>query len=154
MSSCFTQVYAIFEPVDPSLTLDNLLSHLQQVIASEVHQVGFDVAGAYAPFADAFDFDVAFETLLEDDFQLADHCKVTLQSGSVVLEGASVENTDDQLTRWVAWVLFREFGSGHSLSFSTETEWGDGTGSRCFYEVHRDGTVRTKVFYSDLAEVC
>ncbi len=154
MSYCFTQVYAIFEPVDPSLTLDYLWSHLQQVIQSEVHQVGFDVDGAYGPFTDAFDYDVAFETLLEDDFQLADHCKLTLQSGSVVLEGASVENTDDHLTRWVAWVLFREFGSGDALSFSTETEWGDGTGSRCFYEVHRDGTVMTKVFYSEPAEVC
>jgi len=154
MSSCFTQVFASFDPVDSSLPLDKMLSHLQQVIATEVHQDEFDVAGAYGPFADAFDYDVAFETLLEDDFQLADHCKVTLQSGSVVLEGASVENTDDHLTRWVAWVLFCEFGIGDALSFSTETEWGDGTGSRCFYEVHCDGTVRTKVFYSDLAEVC
>jgi len=154
MSYCFTQVFASFHPVDTSLTLDNLLSHLQQVIASEAHQDEFDVAGAYGPFADAFDYDVAFDTLLEDDFQLHDHCKLTLQLGSVVLEGASVENTDDHLTRWVAWVLFCEFGIGDALSFSTETEWGDGTGSRCFYEVHRDGTVRTKVFYSHLAEVC
>ena len=154
MSYCFTQVYAIFEPVDPSLTLDHLLSHLQQVIQSEVHQVGFDVDGAYGPFSDAFDYDVAFETLLEDDFQLADHCKFSLQSGSVVLEGASVENTDDHLTRWVAWVLFREFGSGDALSFSTETEWGDGTGSRCFYEVFRDGTVKAKPFYSGVAQAC
>ena len=154
MSYCFTQVFASFDPVDPSLTLDNLLSHLQQVIASEAHNDEFDVAGAYGLFADAFDYDVVFETLLEDDFQFADHCKLTFQSGSVVLEGASVENTDDHLTRWIAWVLFREFGAGDALSFSTETEWGDGTGSRCFYEVHRDGTVRTKVFYSDLAEVC
>ena len=154
MSYCFTQVYAIFEPVDPLLTLDYLLTHLQKVIQSEVHNDEFDVAGAYRLFADAFDYDVAFDTLLEDDFQLADHCKLTLQSGSVVLEGASVENADDHLTRWVAWVLFREFCAGDALSFSTETEWGDGTGSRCFYEVHRDGTVRTKVFYSDLAEVC
>ena len=154
MSFCLTQVFASFFPVDPSLTIDHLLFHLQQVIASEVHQDEFDVAGAYGALADAFDYDVAFETLLEDDFQLADHCKLTFQSGSVVLEGASVENTDDHLTRWIAWVLFREFGAGDALSFSTETEWGDGTGSRCFYEVHRDGTVRTKVFYSDLAEVC
>jgi hypothetical protein len=72
----------------------------------------------------------------------------------VVLEGASVENTDDHLTRWVAWVLFREFGSGDALFFSTETEWGDGTDARCFYEVHRDGTVRTKVFYSGVAQAC
>ena len=48
MSYCFTQVFASFDPVDPSLTLDNLLSHLQQVIASEVHNDEFDVAGAYA----------------------------------------------------------------------------------------------------------
>ena len=154
MSYCFTQVYASFEPVDSSLTLDQLLSRLQQVIQSEVHQVGFDVDGAYGPFSDAFDYDDAFEPLLEDDFDLADHCKVTLQSGSVVLEGSSVENADDHLTRWVAWVLFREFGVGDALSFSTNTEWGDGSASRCFYEVHRDGTVSTKVFYSEPAEVC
>ena len=154
MSVCFSQVFASFDPVDSSLTIDHLLSHLQKVIASEVHQDEFDIAGSYGLFADAFDYDVVFETLLEDDFQLADHCKLTFQSGSVVLEGASVENTDDHLTRWIAWVLFREFGAGDALSFSTETEWGDGTGSRCFYEVHRDGTVMTKVFYSDLAEVC
>jgi hypothetical protein len=153
MSLCFTQVFASFVPVNSSLTIDHLLSHLQQVIAAEVHHDEFDVACAYGPFSDAFDYDVAFETLSEDDFQLADHCKLTLQSGSVVLEGASVENTDDHLTRWVAWVLFREFGSGDALSFSTVTEWGDGTGSRCFYEVHRDGIVRTKVFYSEPAEV-
>ena len=154
MSFCFTQVYASFEPVDSSLTLLHLTNYLQQVIQSEVHQAGFDVDGAYGPFSDAFDYDVAFETLLEDEFQLADHCKLTLQSGSVVLEGASVENTDDHLTRWVAWVLFREFGSGDALFFSTETEWGDGTDARCFYEVHRDGTVRTKVFYSGVAQAC
>ena len=92
--------------------------------------------------------------MLADDFRLEDHFKLSLESDSVVLEGASVENADDHLTRWVAWVLFREFGVGDALSFSTETEWADGTGSRCFYEVHRDGTVRTKVLYSDLAEVC
>ena len=154
MSFCFTQVFASFVPVDPSLTIDHLLSHLQQVIASEVHQDEFDVAGAYGALADAFDYDDAFDTLLEDDFQLEDNCTLNLQSGSVVLEGASVENVDDHLTRWVAWVLFREFGSGDVLSFSTETEWGDGTGSRCFYEVHRDGIVRTKVFYSDSMVPC
>jgi hypothetical protein len=154
MSYCFTQVFASFDPVESSLTINHLLSHLQQVIASEVHHDDFDVAGAYGPFSDAFDYDVAFETLLEDDFQLADHCKLTLQSGSVVLEGSPVENTDDDLTRWVAWVLFREFGSGDTLSFSTETEWGDGTGSRCFYEVHRDETVRTKLFYSGSMVPC
>jgi hypothetical protein len=72
----------------------------------------------------------------------------------VVLEGASVENTDDHLTRWVAWVLFREFGAGDVLSFSNETAWADGSTSGCCYEVHRDGTVRTKAFYSELEEVC
>ena len=154
MSYCFTQVFASFVLADSSFTLDNLLSHLQQVIASEVHHDEFDVAGAYGPFADAFDYDDAFDPLLADDFRLEDHFKLSLESDSVVLEGASVENADDHLTRWVAWVLFREFGVGDALSFSTETEWADGTGSRCFYEVHRDGTVRTKVLYSDLAEVC
>ena len=85
MSSCFTQVFASFYSVDPSLTLDNLLSHLQQVIASEAHNDEFDVAGAYRLFADAFDYDVAFETLLEDDFQLADHCKLTSSQGQCFL---------------------------------------------------------------------
>ena len=151
MSVCFSQVFASFVPVDSSLTIDKVLSHLQQVIASEVHHDEFDVAGAYGPFADAFDYDDAFDPLLADDFRLEDHFKLSLDSDSVVLEGASVENADDHLTRWVAWVLFRQFGSGDALSFSTETEWGDGTGSSCFYEVHRDGNVRTKVFYPGVA---
>ena len=154
MSFCFTHVFASFISINPSLTLDEILSYLQKVIQSEVHNDEFDAHSSYAPFSDAFDCEDAFDLLLEDDFQLADHCKLTLQSGSVVVEGAYVENLDDHLTRWVAWVLFREFGVGDALSFSTETEWGDGSGSRCFYEVHRDGTVRTKVFYSDLTEVC
>lgn len=154
MSFCFTQVFASFVPVDVSLTADDLVSHLLQVIAAEVLNESFDLDAAYGPLADAFDYHDAFELLSEDDFKLEDHCRLTLQSGSVVLEGASVENTDDHLTRWVAWVLFREFGAGDVLSFSTETEWGDGTGSRCFYQVHRDGTVTTKVFFSDSAEVC
>lgn len=154
MSYCFTQVFASFVPVDASLTADHLLSSLRQVIASEVFNQTFDVDAAYGPLVDAFDYEDAFEPLLEDDFQLEDHFRLTLQSGSVVLEGASVENTDDHLTRWVAWVLFREFGAGDVLSFSTETEWGDGTGSRCFYQVHRDGTVTTKVFYSGAVVPC
>jgi hypothetical protein len=154
MSFCFTHVFASFISVNPSLTLDEILSYLQKVIQSEVHNDEFDVYASYAPFSDAFDCEDAFDLLLEVDFQLADHCKLTLQSGSVVVEGAYVENVDDHLTRWVAWVLFREFGVGDALSFSTETEWGDGSGSRCFYEVFRDGTINVKPFYSGVAQVC
>ena len=154
MSFCFTHVFASFIPVNPLLTLDETLSYLQKVIQSEVHNDEFDVHASYAPFSDAFDCEDAFDLLLEDDLQLADHCKLTLQSGSVVVEGAYVENVDDHLTRWVAWVLFREFGVGDVLSFSTETEWGDGSGSRCFYEVFRDGTVKAKHFYSGVAQAC
>ena len=154
MSSCFAKTYASFVLTDSSLTLDKILTHLQQVIQSEVHNDGFDADKAYAPFAIAFDYDDAINPLLEDNFQLADYCKLTIESDSLFLEGNWVENTDDHLTRWVAWVLFREFGVGDVLSFSTETDWEDGSSSGCFYEVHRDGTVNERVVYSEVEQVC
>jgi hypothetical protein len=154
MSSCFTKAYASFVPVDSSLTLEQFKKYLLQVIDSEVLNDGFDPVGAYGHFADAFDCDDAFDPILQDDFQLSEHCKLTLESGSLFLEGVWVENVDDHLTRWAAWVLFREFGVGDVLSLSNETAWADGSTSGCCYEVHRDGTVRTKVFHSELEEVC
>ena len=77
MSVCFTQVFASFVPVDSSLTIEKMLSHLQQVIASEVYHDEFDVAGAYGLFADAFDYDVAFDTLAVDHHgPQAGHCQI------------------------------------------------------------------------------
>ena len=153
MSSCFSQVYASFTPVDSTLTLDQVLEHLQYVIQSEVRNDAFDHDAAYEHLATAFSYFDAFDIILEDDFDLAEYCQLTLESGSIVLKGASVENGDDHVTRWVAWVLFREFGAGDTLYFSSETLWREGT-SRCFYQVNRDGTVSVEVVYPKVEEDC
>ena len=153
MSSCFSQVYASFTPVDSTLTLDQVLEHLQYVIQSEVRNDAFDHDTAYEHLATAFSYFDAFDIILEDDFDLSEYCQLTLESGSIVLKGASVENGDDHVTRWVAWVLFREFGAGDTLYFSSETLWREGT-SRCFYQVNRDGTVSVEVVYPKVEEDC
>ena len=153
MSSCFSQVYASFIQVDSTLTLDQVLKHLQHVIQSEVRNDAFDHDASYEPLAAAFSYFDAFDIIFEDDFNLAEYCQLTLESGSIVLQGSSVENGDDHVTRWVAWVLFREFGAGNSLCFSSETIWREGT-SRCFYQVNRDGTVTVEVVYPQVEEYC
>ena len=144
MSSCFSQVQASFLPVDSSLTKEQILAHLQNVIEAEVRNDAFNADTAYEPLATAFSYFDAFDIIFEDDFDLAEYCQLTLESGSIVLQGASVENGDDHVTRWVAWVLFRDFGAGEFLYFSSETLWREGT-SRCFYQVNRDGTVTVNV---------
>jgi len=153
MSSCFSQVYASFTPVDSTLTLDQVLEHLQHLIQSEVRNDDFDHDAAYGHFGDNLRYLDAFDVIFEDDFDLAEYCQLTLESGSIVLQGASVMNADDHVTRWVAWVLFREFGAGDTLYFSSETLWREGT-SRCFYQVNRDGTVSVEVVYPQVEEDC
>jgi hypothetical protein len=153
MSSCFSQVYASLTPVDSTLTLDQVLEHLQYLIQTEVRHGDFDADTAYGHLATAFSYFDAFDIIFEDDFDLAEYCQLTLESGSIVLQGTSVENGDDHVTRWVAWVLFRDFGAGESLYFSSETLWREGT-SRCFYQVNRDGTVSVEVVYPTVEEDC
>ena len=153
MSSCFSQVCASFAIVDSSLTLEYVLDHLQHVIQSEVRHRRFDADSAYGYFGDDLRYLDAFDIIFEDDFDLSDYCQLTLESSSIVLQGTSVMNADDHVTRWVAWVLFRDLGAGESLCFSSETLWREGT-SRCFYQVNRDGTVSVEVVYPEVEEDC
>lgn len=86
----FSQVYASFVPVDSSLTLEQISEHLQQVIQSEVRNDTSDCDAAYQPLATAFSYLDAFDIIFEDDLDLAEHCQLTLESGLIVLQGASV----------------------------------------------------------------
>jgi len=147
MSNCSTQAYASFKLADPAVSEEKLLTHLQETINAEARSESFDAEPLYGPLADAFDYDEAFNALQDDNFVLSEYTRLNLNDGVLDLVGVPLLNEDDHVTRWVAWVLFRQFGSGDVLTFSNETLWNDGT-SGCIYKVSRNGSVNTKVFFS------
>lgn len=141
MSNCSTQAYASFKLADPSVSQDQILNYIKETINTEARSESFDAESAYGPLSKAFDYDAAFDALQEDDFDLSEHLKLSLKDGFVDIEGVPLLNEDDHMTRWFAWVLFRQFGEGDVLTFSNETRWNDGT-SRCIYEVSRNESVK------------
>ena len=153
MSQLTTQAFACFDLADTSVNEDQLFTHLQDVINSEVRSDSFDAETAYAPFADAFNVDDAFDPFYEGEVDFDEYFQMQVERGFVVLEGVPLLNEDDHVTRWVAWILFRQFGAGDVLSFSNETFSSEGI-SRCFYEVSRQGQVTTKVSYTDHEDDC
>ncbi|MBD1192817.1 hypothetical protein [Vulcanococcus sp. Clear-D1] len=147
MPQCSTQAYACFDLINPSITTEQLIAHIESTIQSEVRSTAFDLDSAYQAFADAFDIDDAIDPFLDDHFDLGEYFQLKRDGQTIILEGIPLLNADDHVTRWVAWVLFRQFGAGDVLTFSTETLWADSI-SRCFYKVSREGQVNTKIFYS------
>ena len=147
MSNCSTQARASFKLADPSVSQEQILSHLEETIKAEAHSETFDAETLYGPLADAFDYEEAFDALKEDDFLLSNFTRLSLNNGSLDLEGVPLLNEDDQVTRWVSWVLFRQFGEGDVLTFFNETIWNDAT-SGCIYKVSRNGSVNTNVHFN------
>lgn len=146
MSNCSTQAYASFKLADPSVTQEQILAHLQETINAEARSESFDAETLYGPLADAFDYDEAFDALQDDDFVLSEYTKLSLSDGVLELEGVPLLNEDDHLTRWIAWVLFHQFGAGDVLTFSNKSIWNNGT-SGCIYEVSRNGSVQAKTYF-------
>lgn len=146
MSNCSTQAFASFKLADPSVTQEHILAHLQETINAEARSESFDAETLYGPLADAFDYDEAFDALQDDDFVLSEYTRLNLNDGVLDLEGIPLLNEEDHVTRWVAWVLFRQFGEGEALTFSNETLWKEGT-SGCVFEVGRNGSVNTKTYF-------
>ena len=121
------------------------MEYLNLLVLTQVRDGNFDSHSKYSPFADAFDYEDAFYSFFEEDYCLDELFHLSLQQGRVVLEGVPALNTDDMVTRWVAWVLFSRFGFGDALCFTVETCWQHEGNFKCFYAVQRDGTVCTKM---------
>ena len=145
MSQCFTLTSAAIKLADPSVSVAQLLSHLEDVIAAEARSHSFDANTVYAQLAHVFDIEGAFDPFVEDAVDYADHFQLKVEDGTVILDGVPQLNADDHVTRWVAWVLFREFGAGDILTFTSETLASESI-SRCLYELSRDGQVSIRVF--------
>jgi hypothetical protein len=146
MSSCSTQAYASFKLADPSVTQEQILAHLQETIKAEARSESFDAETLYGPLADAFDYDEAFDALQDDNFVLSEYTRLNLNEGVLDLVGVPLLNEDDHVTRWIAWVLFHQFGAGDVLTFSNKTIWNDGV-SGYVYDVSRDRPVKAKTSF-------
>jgi hypothetical protein len=146
MSNCSTQAYASFKLADPSVSQDQILTYIRETINTEARSESFDAESAYGPLAETFDYDAAFDALQEDDFDFSEHLTLSLKDGFVDLEGVPLLNEDDHVTRWFAWVLFRQFGEGDVLTFSNKTIEDEGT-SGCIFKIDRNGTVDVKTYF-------
>lgn len=127
---------------DSSVNSEQLYACLQDVISSEVCSDNFDADSRYACFADAFDIDDAFDPFYEE-YDFDEYFSLRIDDGTVVLEGIPLLNSDDHVTRWVAWILFRQFGQGEVLTFSSETIWDDETYIYT-YKISRNGLMQTQ----------
>ena len=146
MSNCSTQANASFNLADRSVNQEHILAHLQETINAEALSDSFDGERLYGSLADAFDYDEAFDALQDDDFVLSGYTRLSLNDGVLDLEGIPRLNEDDHVTRWIAWVLFRQFGEGEVLTFTNETLWDEGT-SGCIFDVSRNGSVSTRTYF-------
>ena len=146
MSNCSTQAYASFKLADPSVSEEEILAHLSNIIHAEVHSKSFDAESAYSPLAQAFDYEDAFNAFQVDEYEFSQYFRLTINDGYVNLEGLPLLNEDDHVTRWSAWVLFRQFGEGDVLNVSSKTIEDEGT-SGCIFKVDRNGSVDMKSYF-------